>query len=565
MKFDKDIVFAVIFCAAVLLGWQPFAVYMGWMPENTPVQKIETATPAPAVPAKSAAAAAVNNAALPLKNPEAEAVVRLDNDKMIFAIRPVDGAVQSITLKNYLTADRKGDIVADQRFSAAGGAKGIQPGALSVFSGSEEWRTAGVEQQRSADGRAYTLQRRMVRPDGRIFVLTQKFSLGGGYASREEVTFTNPSAESMTLPGVTVSGGELQNWHFSSGDKVRSDSVRFDYMTASGDFEDIDGDAKDSKFFRSGADNVEWVALSNKYFINILKASQPFHLFQARMPVQDDRCVISGGARYPELSIPANSSVTLSFDFYAGPKMVSQLQDFAPGADRTMHLSWGPMDYLARLMLWALVKLDSICGSYGWSIIILTVIVRLLFWPVTAKANASMKRMSAVQPRIKELREKYKDNPQMLNAKMMELYRNEKINPMGGCLPILLQIPVFFALYATLGGAVELRQVSFWWADDLAAADTVAVLFGVLPVNPLVIAMTLLMVLQQRLTPSAMEPMQQKMMLFMPVIMLFFLYDLPSGLTLYWTVSQIFSIIQLLVQQRKNKKTTVPAAPSVKG
>ena len=168
-----------------------------------------------------------------------------------------------------------------------------------------------------------------------------------------------------------------------------------------------------------------------------------------------------------------------------------------------------------------------------------------------------MKKMSKVQPQIQELRAKYKDNPQMLNTKMMELYRKEGVNPMGGCLPILLQIPVFFALYATLDGAVELRQVPFLWCHDLAAADTVARLplyFFNLPINPLVLAMTALMVLQQHMTPMSMDPMQKKMMALMPIVMLFMLYDLPSGLTLYWTVSNLFSIIQLKLQQRSRSK-----------
>jgi YidC/Oxa1 family membrane protein insertase len=140
--------------------------------------------------------------------------------------------------------------------------------------------------------------------------------------------------------------------------------------------------------------------------------------------------------------------------------------------------------------------------------------------------------------------------------RMMELYRQEGVNPFGGCLPILLQIPVFFALYATLDGAVELRQVPFWWCKDLAAADTVAKIplyFFDLPINPLVLAMTLLMALQQRMTPMSGDPMQKKMMMMMPAFMLIFLYDLPSGLTLYWTVSNLFSIIQLKLQQRAGK------------
>ncbi|MBO5990309.1 MAG: membrane protein insertase YidC, partial [Lentisphaeria bacterium] len=251
-----------------------------------------------------------------------------------------------------------------------------------------------------------------------------------------------------------------------------------------------------------------------------------------------------------------------NFKSYNGPKIISQLDAFNPTTSKVMHLSWGPMDYLARLLLWILVKFNDVLHSYGWSIICLTIVVRLLFYPVTAKANASMKKMQQVQQQLTALREKYKDNPQLLNTKMMELYRQEGVNPFGGCLPILLQIPVFFALYATLDGAVELRQVAFWWCKDLAAADTVAKIplyFFDLPINPLVLAMTLLMAIQQRMTPMSGDPMQKKMMMMMPGIMLIFLYDLPSGLTLYWTVSNLFSIVQLMLQQRAGKKAAATA------
>ena len=174
-----------------------------------------------------------------------------------------------------------------------------------------------------------------------------------------------------------------------------------------------------------------------------------------------------------------------------------------------------------------------------------------------------MKKMQRVQPKFKELREKYQDNPQLLNQKMAELYRAEGVNPFAGCLPILLQIPIFFALYAMLDNAIPLRHVSFLWCKNLAAADTIfsiplgfkLPLFGIsaIPVNPLVLAMTALMVIQQRMTPMSMDPAQKKMMALMPVVMLFFLYDLPSGLTLYWTVSNLFSILQLWLQKRRGQ------------
>jgi YidC/Oxa1 family membrane protein insertase len=183
---------------------------------------------------------------------------------------------------------------------------------------------------------------------------------------------------------------------------------------------------------------------------------------------------------------------------------------------------------------------------------------------LTSKGNESMRKMQKVQPLFKELKEKYKDDPQLLNQKMTELYRKEGINPLAGCLPILLQIPIFFALYAMLDNAIALRHVSFLWAKNLAAADTVFSIplgftlpfanISAIPVNPLVLMMTALMIIQQRMTPNAsMDPAQKRMMMMMPIIMLIFLYSLPSGLTLYWTVSNLCSIIQLWLQQKRNR------------
>ena len=266
--------------------------------------------------------------------------------------------------------------------------------------------------------------------------------------------------------------------------------------------------------------------------------------------------------KLPALTLLPGVPQTLEISVYAGPKVMSNLAAFAPDAEKVMHLAWGPLNYLARFLLWVLNTLQQLCGSYGLSIIILTLLVRTVFYPLTARGNESMKKMQKVQPQFKELREKYKDNPQLLNQKMAELYRKEGVNPFAGCLPILLQIPIFFALYAMLDNVIGLRHVSFLWCRNLAAADTVCriPLFvnlpwigSGIPVNPLVLVMTALMVVQQRMTPMAADPMQKKMMAMMPVIMLVFLYDLPSGLTLYWTVSNIFSIVQLWLQKRRGR------------
>jgi len=201
-------------------------------------------------------------------------------------------------------------------------------------------------------------------------------------------------------------------------------------------------------------------------------------------------------------------------------------------------------------------------GGYGMAIILLTIIVKLVFWPVTHKGTESMKRMQKLQPEIKKLRERYKSDPKKLQEKQMLLYREHKVNPLAGCLPMLIQIPVFIGLFTVLRSAVELRFTQFLWIRDLSEPE--GLLAGVLPfpaggLNILPLLMTATMVLQQRMTPSAGDPQQQKMMAFMPVMMLFIFYNMPSALVLYWTVSQGLSILQLFLQQRKDRLTTAVA------
>jgi YidC/Oxa1 family membrane protein insertase len=191
----------------------------------------------------------------------------------------------------------------------------------------------------------------------------------------------------------------------------------------------------------------------------------------------------------------------------------------------------------------------------------ITFLVKLLFWPLTHYSTLSMKKMQTVQPRIVEIREKYKDDPAKVQQKIMELYREEKVNPLGGCLPVVLQIPVFFALFNVFRGAIELRHASFLWVTDLSQPDTLPWLLLGLPIRPLAILMSVTMFLQQKLTPSSLDPMQARMMMIMTVFFAFIFYGMPAGLTLYWTVNQVLSIVQTLITYRLVKQMT-PARPN---
>ena len=589
MKFDREIIVGIIVCGVILFGWGPFARKMGWMPsEDAPAAAQTAAKPEPVAVQPPPAPAPTQTAAKPAPQPVADPfpapaanvgapatqmpklhAIELKNPDLKVTIDPNSGSATSFRLEQYkqsVQLEKPEGFFRIARHPELKNPVTIDTRALNlVFKNADQWRTVKAVILKS-DGRTLALSRKIVNiSTGAGLTVKQSWSLNAaGYKIDYQLAIVNSGKTPLILPEMEIGGGSIASSQQLSGDAVRGDSHYLDFMTAAGDYSEIAADKKDEKFQAADQTPVRWAALSNKYFCTIIKAGrdrEAFKLVTGRSgEIKDANSIsLAVGLAVPVRELQPEEEARYAFDYYCGPKILSNLNDFDQSTAKIMHLSWGPLNYLARAMLWFLVKLNALIGSYGVCIIILTLLVRLIFYPITARGNTSMKKMQAVQPKIKELREKYKDNPQLMNSKMMELYRTEGINPFGGCLPILLQIPVFFALYSTFNGAVELRQSSFLWCRNLAAADTVAYIFS-LPINPLVLIMTALMVLQQYLTPMSMEPAQRKMMLAMPIIMLFFFYDLPSGLTLYWTVSNIFSIIQLRLQQRGSQTTEAARA-----
>ena len=570
MKLDKAQIIVLVVGIAILLGWDPVCKYMGWfqVPVAAPVRTAQTspaAAPAAAAPRPQTAAPVQPTAAAPqVRNvPKVRGVapmapLQVGNSDLQLSIDPVSASVLDFIVPGHRNADRKGTIRLSQNLRSALTFVDLNPVSFTGKPVVISVKTAYI-----ADG--LQIIRRLQYPDGSIIRLTHEWVLEkkGGNINCKLIVF-NESATPRSFNGYGFAGGSLGTWAKVSGDKVRTPSHRLDYMTAKGKFEDIAADDDEEDFNAANGTLTEWAGVSNKYFCVLLSGQEFFPLKTNRIFLNDTKestPVAGCAALLPGFVLNSKEAKEFKFKAYAGPKIIAELEKFNPSAGRVMHLAWGPLDYLARLLLWILVRIHSLGLSYGWSIIVLTLIVRLLFYPATAKANSSMKKMQLVQPKLQALKEQYKDDPQLMNAKMMELYRTEGVNPFGGCLPLLLQLPVFIALYTTLDGAVELRQVPFWWSPDLAGPDTVChipLYFYDLPVNPLVIIMTVLMVIQQHITPMGGDPMQKKMMMWMPVVMLLLFYDLPSGLTLYWSVSNIFSIIQLLIQKRNSDKAASP-------
>ena len=251
-----------------------------------------------------------------------------------------------------------------------------------------------------------------------------------------------------------------------------------------------------------------------------------------------------------------------TFQLYVGPKEYARLTKLGQNQDEVMDFGSCMDAYsgifgiaLFKSMAWSYAAIPN----YGVAIILVTILLRIVFWPIQAKSIKSMKAMQKFQPQVQKVREKFKDDQQRMNAEIMKLYKEHKINPFSGCLPMLVQFPVLIAFYKVLSNAIELRGTSFLWIKDLALPDTVATVMGI-PINPLPLFMTATTILQQKMTPSGGDPQQQKMMMFMPLIMLFFFYPSASGLVLYWTVQQVLSIAQQWWGMRKPDTEAVATA-----
>ena len=301
-----------------------------------------------------------------------------------------------------------------------------------------------------------------------------------------------------------------------------------------------------------------WVAVKNRFFVTAIcgmsAAADGFTAAMTRDATAQSYVLKSVSAKVSLQPAAAGRSYT----FYAGPKKQALLWDL--GMRDVME--FGMWRWVCYPLVWVLNLFHSWIPSFGIGIILLTVLVRLIFWPLTHKSTISMRRMSELQPKMKELREKFKDNPQRMQQETWALYRDNKVNPMASCLPMLVQIPVFIALFTVLRSAVELRYAPFLWIADLSEPENLfpnVFPFGGLNILPILMAVT--MGLQSALTPSTGDKQQQRMMMIMmPVMMLVMFYSFPSALSLYWTLSQVLSIAQMWYIRKRYTPAPVAAA-----
>ncbi len=330
------------------------------------------------------------------------------------------------------------------------------------------------------------------------------------------------------------------------------------------------GSEKPHDLFALG--ELHWAGVNDQYFTTIVKPKTAYagEVWIGRFPIvvegneaesRKKRMFASEAAlSLPKETVAPGATVEAEYGIYLGPKEFARLKGLGDRRQRVMHYDEIPIfgwlfgwaiKPIASAFMTGLVLLKGWVGGYGLAIILLTVAIRLLIWPVYAKSARTMKRMSKLTPLMKEIREKHADNPEKMNRETMQLYQTYGVNPLGGCLPMFIQLPVFLAFYRMLWSAVELRHESFLWVKDLAMPDTLLTIPGInIDLNPLPILMGVTSFIQIAITPKTGDKTQQMVFMLMPFIFLVICYNFAAALSLYWTTSNIFSILQTWVMNK---------------
>lgn len=341
----------------------------------------------------------------------------------------------------------------------------------------------------------------------------------------------NPSLYLQLLRDGNKPGGESHFYSTFTGPAVYTDAEKFQKLT----FEKIE---EGKEQHANKADNG-WVSLVQHYFVSafIPPEKAPRDIFTKKVATN----LYAVGTILPLGSVAPGASATMEVSLYSGPQESSVLEKIAPGLELVKDYGW--LTIIAKPIFWLMIHIHALVGNWGWTIILLTVLIKLLFFPLSAASYRSMAKMKAVTPKMTAIRERHKGDPQSMNREMMALYKTEKINPLGGCLPIVIQIPVFISLYWVLLASVEMRGAPWiGWIHDLTAPDP----YYILP-----ILMAISMFIQTKLNPKPPDPMQAKVMMFMPIVFSVMFFFFPSGLVLYWVVNNVLSIAQQWVITKK--------------
>jgi len=432
--------------------------------------------------------------------------------------------------------------------------------------------------------------------DSKPLQLTKRFTVSKGtgldkeYFTNLEITFTNRSAQPLGLPAYFVHTG-------SSAPVHQKDLATYTgFMWDGGKF--MDANSFSSGWFSKGftsyttsRENIAWAGVADQYFTTMVipqvtskdpaaEAKQRgASVWTTRFVINDaawkesgrsaegntaTRYAVDGALGMPAFTLEPGQSLTQSFRIYSGPREYGRLRLMPDGEADIMN--FGKFGFVSKILLNSMNLLHGLLGSYAAAIIVLTLVIKCLLWPMQNKSTQSMKKMQLLQPKMTELKEKYKDDPVRMNTELPKLYRDYGVNPLAGCLPMAVQLPVFWGFYSMLGTAIELRNSKFLWVHDLSQPDTLFHLPGVgWPVNVLPLCMAATMFWQMSISPKSGDATQQRMFMIMPLMFVWFCYSYPCALALYWTVQNLFSVVQLYVTRNQAPPTLQKvAAPGKK-
>ena len=568
---DRTAWIVVILCVIGLVGWQiyvakqisprpaPINVASG-QPSSTATPKVFEPSPTPAVPE------ATPKAAEPVSS-FAEKIETLRNSDVELRLTNRGGGIKEAVLLRQM-AEKGQRVVLNSAQSAPIGAIIEQPSGptptLPEFTASTESNSV-VQFERT------TAEQVSIR---KKFSFEKSSENKDNYVIEMDVDLENRGSKPYQSAGYFVALGSAAPIHpkdYPSYTRLvwcidgRAKGIDVGWFGSSGGFLGV-GQRAARPYYQENIAGAEWVAVSNQFFTTLMapltaKATGVWgRRFDVDYSPEQKLQAVEGAIGMPGFQLQPGQTHSARFEIYAGPKIYHRLAQLPHNEAEVM--DFGMFKIVCQFLLNFMNLLHSWLHDYGLAILALTTVIKLTLWPIQNRANRSMRQMAALSPKMQELKDKYKDDPTRMNQELMKLYKQYGINPVGGCLPMMIQIPIFFGLFKMLGQAVELRNAKFLWVKDLSQPDTIAhlPLLG-WPVNIIPLCMAATQVWLMAMTPKTGDPTQRRIMMFMPLIFLFICYNFAAALALYYTAQNLFSILQFYQNKRQPMPTLEKVAP----
>ncbi len=570
---DRTAWIVVALCVIGLVLWEIYlAKQMG--PKPSPVGGARGQTsprPTPAILAPSPSPTPVAEAAPSTREPVpsfAEKIETLRNSDVELRLTNRGGGIKEAVLLRQV-AEKGQPVVLNSAQSPPIGAIIEQPptSALAEF-------TASTESDSAVQFEHTTAEQVVIR---KRFFFEKSPENKDNYVIEMDVDLENRGNKPYQSGGYFVALGSAAPIHprdYPSYTRLvwcidgRAKGIDVGWFGSSGGFLGL-GQRPARPYYQESIAGAEWVAVSNQFFTTLMapltaKATAVWgRRFDIEYSPDQKLLAIEGALGMPGFQLEPGKTYSARFEIYAGPKLYHRLAQLPHNEAEVM--DFGMFKIVCQLLLNFMNLLHSWLHDYGLAILALTTIIKLTLWPIQNKANRSMRQMAALSPKIQELRDKYKDDPTRMNQEVMKLYKQYGINPVGGCLPMMIQIPIFFGLFKMLGQAVELRNAKFLWVKDLSQPDTVAhlPLLG-WPINIIPLCMAATQIWLMAMTPKTGDPTQRRIAMFMPLIFLFICYNFAAALALYYTAQNLFSILQFYQNRRQPMPTLEKVAPAAK-